>query len=87
MRTAGGIICRYQRWRAAALGYLHGRPSVRLLPRERNESGAVEEVLLDLVRLLSTGPSVAADAGEKLLRGSARRLWRDAPEARARSRS
>jgi hypothetical protein len=44
----------------------------------RISGGAAEEVLPDLVRLLSRGPSIAAEAGERLLRGGARRLWRDA---------
>ena len=47
--------------------------------RPHRASGArAEEALPDLVALLSGGHALAAEAGERVLRGGARRLWRDA---------
>jgi hypothetical protein len=64
----GALLANAEQWRSA----------LEKARSHRISGGAAEEVLPDLVRMLSTGPSIAAEAGERLLRGGARRLWRDA---------
>ena len=59
----------------------HWRQAMEATRSYRSSGGSAEEALPELVRLLAMGSSAAAEAGERLLRGGARRLWRDALKA------
>ncbi len=56
----------------------HWRSSLAAARPRRPSGDTAEEVLPDLVALLAEGPRAAVEAGERVLRGAARRLWRDA---------
>ena len=64
----GALLADAGQWRSALEA---ARP-------QRTSGARAEEALPDLVALLSGGHAVAAEAGERVLRGGARRLWRDA---------
>ena len=64
----GALLATAEHWRCALAA---ARPV-------RASGDSAEEVIPELVALTARGPSAAAEAGERLLRGGARRLWRDA---------
>ncbi len=67
LRRSAGLFTPEQ-WRRALA---EARP-------QRTSGAAAEETLLPLLELLSCGPSAAQQAGERLLAGGARALWRRA---------
>lgn len=56
----------------------HWQRALAIARPHRASGGAAEDALPDLVGLLSAGHPMAEEAGERVLRGGARRLWRDA---------